>query len=173
MEPKIRTANLNDVERISCIHVNAWKKAYIDVMPKEYLNSLTAEDRMPMWEKALVSPGKGIYVVSEFKCEVQGFAVFGPARDEDISNLFTGELVALNVNPVVWSSGIGSALLEHVIACSSGYNWKSLYLWVVTTNARAISLYERYGFENEGKIKVDNSHSGNPITERRYVKTLC
>jgi GNAT superfamily N-acetyltransferase len=173
LEAKIRTANFNDVERISTIHVNAWKKAYIDVMPREYLNSLTAEDRMPMWEKALLSPGKGIYIVSEFKGEVQGFAVFGPARDGDISNLFAGELVALNVNPIAWSSGIGSALLKHVINCSNGKKWKFLYLWVVESNVRAISLYEKFGFENEGKVKVDKSHSGTPITELRYIKKLC
>lgn len=173
MVPKIRTANLNDVERISNIHISAWKKAYIDIMSKEYLNSLTIEDRMTMWEKALTSPGKGIYVVSEYNSEVQGFAVYGSARDEDVSNLVAGELVALNVDPGAWTSGIGSALLKHVIANSRGKNWKHLYLWVVKSNVRAIGLYEKFGFEIEGKIKVDETHSGNPITEIRYVKKLC
>jgi ribosomal protein S18 acetylase RimI-like enzyme len=172
MRPEVRIATLDDVVAISSIHVNAWKKAYIDVMPEAYLNSVTVKDRMSMWKKALSVPGKGVYIVSEYKDKVQGFAVFGPARDEDISNTDAGELVAINVNPDTWSCGIGSALLHHVIASSHQKKWKSLYLWVIESNSRAIQLYESLGFESEGIFKVDTSHSGSPVTEIRYVKKL-
>jgi ribosomal protein S18 acetylase RimI-like enzyme len=172
MEPKVRTATLDDVEAISIIHVNAWNKAYRDVMPEAFLNSITVKDRMSMWTKALSVPGKGIYVVSEHNGEVQGFAVLGPARDDDISNTNAGELVALNVNPEAWSCGVGSALLNHVIEFSHNEKWKSLYLWVIESNSRAIHLYERFGFEREGMIKIETLHSGSPITEHRYVKNL-
>jgi RimJ/RimL family protein N-acetyltransferase len=173
MEPIVRKAKPCDAEEISIIHNNAWREGYKGIMPDEFLSSLTVEDRMSMWKEALTSQDKGSYVVSELQGVLQGFSVFGPARDVDISSSSAGELVALNVNPRMWGHGIGSALINYVIKSAVEKEWNVLCLWVIESNSRAINLYKRFGFEKEGVSKVDTSHCGYPITEHRYAKRLC
>ena len=156
MTPLVRIAEMDDVNSIAKVHVKAWKKAYIGVMPEQYLDFLTIQNRIPMWEKALSSDEPGTYIVSELSNEIEGFAVFGPARDKDLSNLRAGELVALNVNPDAWGLGVGGSLIDYVIRISGDAKWESLHLWVVESNSWAIKLYEKrefYAKERERRIE--------------------
>ena len=68
--------------------------------------------------------------------------------------------------------GVGTSLLSYVIDESKRKSYRTLHLWVIDGNTRAISLYENSGFVASGKTKNDNTHSGNPIFERRYSTEL-
>ncbi len=171
MEIKIRSANPQDAERIACVHVDAWRAAYRDVMPRDFLAKLDKKQKTAYWNKSLSHQGIGKYIVAEYEGIVEGFAVFGPARDKNLTGKGAGELVALNVNPTLWGKGIGTATLQHVIEYFNQNSLKPVYLWVVKSNARAIELYKKHGFEDEGKSKIDNSHSGSPINEIRLILT--
>lgn len=46
-----------------------------------------------------------------------------------------------------WSVGLGSALMEAVIACAKQLGYEQLELEVMVENRRAISLYTKYGFQ--------------------------
>jgi RimJ/RimL family protein N-acetyltransferase len=171
MEIVVRNAILGDETSIAEVHVAAWQAAYREFMSTEFLNSLTIEKRRDMWETALKQPGKGKYIVAEIQNRIQGFAVFGPARDDDLDD-FACELVALNVHPNHWRQKIGTTLIRSVFDSSSQENYESVHLWVIEGNLPAIRLYERFGFKNTGKSKTDSSHSGNPIHEIRYSTSL-
>ena len=63
--------------------------------------------------------------------------------------------------------GIGSALLEAMVDLAE--NWLSLtrlFLEVYSDNSQAINLYEKYGFEQEGRYQAHSFRDG------RYVDTL-
>lgn len=49
-----------------------------------------------------------------------------------------------------WGCGIGTALMEKLIAFSKEVGYKSIYLDVRSDNERAISLYKKFGFERLG-----------------------
>ena len=49
-----------------------------------------------------------------------------------------------------WSQGVASRMLAEVIAWAPGAGIKRLELTVHTANARAVSVYQRCGFEIEG-----------------------
>jgi hypothetical protein len=51
---------------------------------------------------------KGVYFVDGW---VQGFCVYGPARDDDLTQT-DSELVAVNVALEKWSNGIGNPIQE-------------------------------------------------------------
>lgn len=53
------------------------------------------------------------------------------------------EITALFVHPAGRGQGVGRALLEHLLATYPGPS----YLHVVASNTAAVSLYQRYGFE--------------------------
>ena len=169
----VRLAKEADAAAITQINIAAWRAAYCDVMPTDFLASLSYEDKLNNWHRALTNPGKGRYLVCERNEEVCGFAVFGPARDENpASDGCSGELVAINVKPDCWSQGIGKALLHHVIDEAQATQWTMLYLWVIHSNARARGLYEAFGFECEGKSKYNDTLCNRPLQEVRYAKRL-
>ncbi len=140
-------------------------------MSAEFLNALSIDKRREMWKSALKQPGKGRYIVAEMQNCIQGFAVFGPARDNDLDESAC-ELVAVNVHPNYWRQKLGSSLLKSVLDSALHENYKSVHLWVIRGNSSAISLYERFGFNYSGKSKIDCSHSGSPIHEVRYSMSL-
>ncbi len=54
-----------------------------------------------------------------------------------------------------WGYSIGKNLLKESIAWADSYEIKKITLNVLDTNEKAISLYEKFGFETEGILKND------------------
>jgi ribosomal protein S18 acetylase RimI-like enzyme len=185
MSVEVRPATLSDAQRMAEIHVAAWRTAYLEVMDQAFLAGLNVTDRREMWERALTSRGEGSYLAGQLDNVVRGFCVFGPARDTELAGVAcngqelgegdtVGELVALNVEPAYWGRGVGYCLARNALAELAYANYSAVYLWVVESNVRAISLYERLGFLHSGVSKQDSSHSGHPITEIRFdVRLGC
>ena len=171
MDVTIRNARVGDEDAIANIHVLAWQAAYKDFMSEEYLTSLSVHDRKKGWKEALSKPGKGKYLIAIAGGIIRGFAVYSPARDEDLDGT-ASELVALNIHPESWRVKYGKSLLGAVIDNVSLEKYKSIHLWVIKGNTPAIKLYQSFGFEDTGLSKTDNSHSGHRIHEIRYSKTL-
>lgn len=168
----IRDANKNDAFGIATVHVNAWQVAYAEIMPKEYLESLSIVQKTETWFKSLSEKNLGINLVIEEDNKIIGFSVFGPARDKDLSNNNAGELVALNILPSQWSRGLASEIIKYVLNASKAKKWDAVYLWVLTQNKRARAVYEFHGFEIEGKEKFSKNLTGHELHEIRYVKRL-
>lgn len=72
------------------------------------------------------------------------------------------------MHPELRGNGIGTSLVVRALEVMKNEGYKSVFLWVVRENQRAIKLYERLGFRNSEIEKLDSSHSGKPITEVRY-----
>jgi GNAT superfamily N-acetyltransferase len=112
---------------------------------------------------------------------VVGYASFGP--ETDVLNapwphpLSThgedgrvAELYALYVRPAWWSTGTGRALMDRVLARSSGAGYRSITLWVLRDNQRARRFYQRAGFAPDGAANVLSRLGG--IIEVRYRRAL-
>ena len=54
-----------------------------------------------------------------------------------------------------WGKGIGKLMLSHATKVATEFNLKKIYLTVLKDNARAIKLYEHFGF-TENKEKNTN-----------------
>jgi ribosomal protein S18 acetylase RimI-like enzyme len=167
---KIRDAKVGDELQIAQVQFDAWKATYDGVMPITLIESMDIQIYEKNWTEALKIQGKGKYLVAEIEGKIIGFATFGPARDSDLSETESAELVALNVTPKYWRKKVGSALLDQVLALV-GNKYKYIYLWVAEKNHQAISFYQPFGFSLEGSIKENESHGG--IKELRYVAPLC
>ncbi|EOR26996.1 MULTISPECIES: GNAT family protein [Clostridium] len=57
-----------------------------------------------------------------------------------------------------WGYGIGKALIESVLICVKNTEIKKISLTVVETNKKAIEIYKRYGFVQEGLLINDRIH---------------
>lgn len=58
-----------------------------------------------------------------------------------------------------WGYGIGKNLLKESLAWADSNGIKKMTLNVLETNAKAIELYQKLGFEVEGVLKHDRIHS--------------
>lgn len=168
---EIRKARPGDGVRMAEIQVASWRRAYSGIMSPSLLDALDINQKTDMWRNALERAGKGSYIVAEVNGRVEGFAVFGPARDQDLDGSETAEIVSINIDPDKWGYGIGRSLLSYMIDRLNTDGFGSIYLWVVEQNERAIRLYQRNGFVREGSIKTDPKHSG--IQELRLVRNIA
>ena len=169
---EVRLAEEKDYKEIAEIHVKAWQVGYKGIMPSDFLDKLSLKEKEENWQKILSgAETKGTYLVYESKGKVIAFAVYGPARDDDLSSQ-DAELVALNVHPSEWRQGIGKTLLSKVTDRVLEEGYGNLYLWVASKNQKAINLYSNYGFNPDGKEKSDSSHTGSPLEEHRLIKVL-
>lgn len=68
----------------------------------------------------------------------------------------------ISIQKDFWGFGIGSRLMETMINWADGYGFLKIKLEVDSNNERAIRLYEKMGFEQEGILKMDK-YIGNNI----------
>ena len=151
-------------------HVRAWQAAYRGVMPDEYLDALSADERAAMWRDRIARLDLPPLLVAETEGAVVGFAAFGRERPSPEAR-GKGELYAVNLDPGHWGKGIGRLLLRHVMNDLYSLGYREAILWVAAQNVRARSLYESEGWYVDGAV-ADEEVLGVTVTEMRYRTEL-
>ncbi len=162
----VRPAQVTDAAKLGRIGVRAWQAAYRGLMPDEFLDGLSAEQRTASWERGLATPtepGQAQLVVEDDDGEVAGFVVTGPTR----SGEGTGEVRVLNVEPTRWGRGLGRLLLAAAVDELGSGGHTAAILWVVEGNVRARRFYESAGWHLDGGTMVDDRF-GTGVVEVRY-----
>jgi ribosomal protein S18 acetylase RimI-like enzyme len=150
---EVRDANVEDADTLGEIHVLAWQHAYRGLMPDDYLDGLSIDERRQMWRRTLRQQEAVTRVLVASRAgELCGFAVVGPVRDADLGK-DTGELYAINVHPDAWRQGIGRELVVASVAALTGDGYRGATLWVLVGNDRARRFYEVLGWRCEGLEK--------------------
>jgi GNAT superfamily N-acetyltransferase len=162
---RVRLATADDAEAVERIRVRGWQAAYRHIFPPDELDHMPVDSSR--WRVRLQTPPPGWSTfVAECGERVVGFASVGPSRDERA----LGELYAIYVDPVEWSTGAGRALIvraEQQLAAE----YDEATLWVLEENARARAFYELAGWKLDGARKLD-SWFDVPAPEMRYRKRL-
>jgi RimJ/RimL family protein N-acetyltransferase len=165
----VRAATLADAPGLAEIHVAAWRAAYADHMPSEFLAGMRVEDRTAMWQKTLSEPSPLTFAVSVNQAgEPMAFCVYGPSRDQDAKGTDIGEMIAINVHSSAWRQGHGQDLCRCVLDYAKSQRWSAVTLWVLHGNTRARAFYEKLGFEADGTEKQDAKLVGFVLHEVRY-----
>jgi len=167
----VRKATIKDARGIATVHVLSWQNTYRGQMPDEMLDSLTIEGRTERWIEMLKNPTEGTTaIVAEQNNKIVGWASFGKNRDED-GDKITGELWAIYAHPDALGIGVGSLLMEYATQEMKKQGYKKATLWVLSTNKKTQEWYEKKGWENEGKIKLDK-RGEHELHETRYQKKI-
>ena len=141
------------------VHCTSWQEAYRGIVCDRYLDTMTVEATTA---RARNFPDNTL--VAKDKEKVVGFAVYGPSRDEDLTN--AGEVVAIYVLKEYYNKKIGYRLMNEAISRLGEYN--TVFVWVLEKNERAIRFYQKYGFEFDGCKKQLNL--GTPVSAVRMIK---
>jgi GNAT superfamily N-acetyltransferase len=145
----IRDATLDDARAIAEVHVASWRWAYPGLMPDELLAELSVDEREKRMLVQLKGPDTTVLVAEMEDTGIVGFASMGPSRDDDAEHL-AGELYAIYLLHSATGSGVGRSLLERSIARLRGTGFSRTTAWVLASNQRARSFYEREGWVWDG-----------------------
>ena len=165
----IRLATSEDAQQIAAVHVQSWQAAYRGLLPDDFLAALSVERRIRQWQSILSDPENAVPVFED-DSQVVGFVSYGRCRDEDMDDDKVGEIYAIYLLPDRWGKGFGAALMKGGLSRLAKLGYKFVSLWVLTGNERAIRFYEQFGFQPEGKTKVERGPGGIELHEVRYVR---
>jgi ribosomal protein S18 acetylase RimI-like enzyme len=108
-------------------------------------------------------------LVARISGEVAGFIAFGASRDMG-APADRAEVWAIYVKPNFWSVGAGLQLWLAAQETIVAEGYKTISLWVIAGNERAIRLYEHAGFVAEPESRKQFELGGVILEEVRYVR---
>jgi ribosomal protein S18 acetylase RimI-like enzyme len=159
MAVEVRRAVPEDAGPIAAVHVRTWQVAYRGLLSDEVLDGLSVAHREETWRQALSGDGNPAVYVAVQDGDVAAFcAVATPSRDDDAQD-DVAEVGAIYVDPAVWRTGFGRALMDVALADLRAGGWRWVTLWVLAENQRARDFYTRFGFKSDG-AEVTHERSG-------------
>ncbi|MCF5142933.1 GNAT family N-acetyltransferase [Pseudomonas sp. WS 5532] len=168
----IRDALPKDAKHIAQVHVSSWQQAYVDLMPADFLASLstTLPQKEANWARLIESQDAGV-LVAEVDGNVIGWLSLGLCRDTDTPEVASGEVMAIYVLADYWGHGIGAQLWQAGFQRLVEQGYKRISLWVLAANQRAVRFYTRFGGTEDPGSRRTLVRGGVTLEEVRYVWT--
>jgi ribosomal protein S18 acetylase RimI-like enzyme len=167
---RIRPATLDDAMQIAQVHIAAWQHTYRSLLPAEFLARLSVESRMKMWRESIEN-NHPMILVADADGTIAGFSAYGPCRDKGAApDAF--EIWALYLLPAHWSQGVGRALWLASRESMRQRGARSVSLWVIDGNERAIGFYRAAGFLPDADLPKPFELGGVQLGELRFVLRL-
>jgi len=145
---ELRSATFEDTAAIAKLHADSWRFAYRGALRDAFLDLEADDDRQKLWTDRFSKPP----VNQEIVVATDGTALLGFASlylDQDPT--YGSFLNNLHVRSDALRRGIGRRLLSRVRElCLARASNSPLYLWVVSSNARAQAFYGRQGAQVVG-----------------------
>lgn len=97
-----------------------------------------------------LAEGAGLRIVAERGDEVTGFLKLDPGRYDSTARTARMQMA---VRRDLQGKGIGAELLRAAVAWADGGALDRIEVFVRETNTRALELYKRFGFVEEGRLR--------------------
>lgn len=117
-----------------------------------------------------LAEGLGLRIVVERGDQLSGVLTIVPGNTRVLSR--TGNL-QLVVDEQLRGKGIGAELMRHALAWADGGALDRIEIFVRATNTRAISLYKRFGFVQEGVLRRRIRRNGGVRIDDVVLARLC
>lgn len=167
---EIMRAIPEDAHDIARIHVLAWQAAYAGIVPAEHLAAQSVAKREAVWRESLAK-GTPEILVAKTEGRLVGWVAFGASRDENVGSQ-AAEIWAIYVAPSHWSRGVGRLLWLRARERLAEQRYKSISVWVLAENTRAIRFYRAAGFVADPSGQKEVTIAGKPLQELRYETAL-
>lgn len=151
----------DDCMAVGRIYADSWKYAYKELLPKEYLDYLSAAQ----WADRLDRVDR-YSLIAELDGNPIGTASYGESRDAEYAG--QGEIYSIYLLPEYMGKGYGKRLIDAVIERLQACGYESIFLWTLEDNLGARSFYEKAGFICSGKSK-EVEIGGKIVTEVQYA----
>lgn len=142
MRMKIREANALDAEGIARVHVDCWRTTYQDIVPDEFLNNLSYENRTKMWVQNISNENNYVFV-AEREGKIVGFTDAGREKTGQYPG-YSADITTLYILKEFHGLGIGKQLLQQVFLKLKENTMTSALVWVLEDNPSR-HFYEAMG----------------------------
>jgi len=166
MEFTIRKAVPEDAYERAVCHISSWRSAYKGIVPDEYLNSMSAEERSERYKKQIEENNEVLFYNAIYENKIIGLLCISKSRDEDKLN--AGEVGAIYLIEEFWGKGYGREMMNFAIDTLKNMGYNEIILWVFEENNRARRFYEKCGFTFSGEKAIMNI-GGKDIPKVRYI----
>ncbi len=159
-----RIGRKQDIEAIATLLIQSWKTNYASFIPSKFLDNLSLEKQIVRHTKYMAGDTKYFIAENENK-DLVGFTSYGKNRIEKLTS--DKELYTLYVKHQYHSKGIGSALLQFVLADLESEE-ESLSVAVFEKNPFKI-FYTKHGFIKTEEELLDLGES--KLLTALYIKS--
>lgn len=135
----IRKANQSDLLAVATINTRNWRETYTNILPDEYLNTLSVAESQKKWQKFIENPVTTLQVV-EIDNEIAGFVA--TSNDDQIESAIYVD--ALHISNHFQRKGLGTKLLNKVLEEAHQHN-KRVTIAILKGNDNARNLYTKLG----------------------------
>lgn len=159
----LRDLKPGDEEGKGYVHYASRHETYVGLMPQEYLDKVTLDYCIHI---ARTYPQNTIVAIVDEK--IVGFSCYMEEAENRASKKPSSEIMALYVLKEYQKQGIGYALLQAVLKRLTP---KTVILFVLEGNDRAIEFYQKAGFVFT-RHKIEKQISGKTLVELEMVLFL-
>ncbi|MGN7400009.1 GNAT family N-acetyltransferase [Cytobacillus praedii] len=165
----LRTGKLADAEAVFEIQSEVFSEnKYMVTVSEEFEEST---EQLRNWIQSIVENEKETIIVAEIQGNVIGFVVFRSKNSKRLAH--TGHFFIM-IKKEYRDMGIGKLLItELLIWAEQNSSIEKISLGVLSTNPRAIALYKRMGFIEEGRkikeIKFSEDSYADDILMSKFV----
>lgn len=142
MDFTVRPATVEDAKAIAVVQVEGWRSTYGGIVPDAYLAAMDVESRTESWKEPLGS-SEVVSLVAEDAAGVFGFVCGGKIREEIMT--YDGELYAIYLLKDRQRHGAGRTLACTLAEVLRQRGLKSMVVWVLEENRRAVAFYQGLG----------------------------
>jgi len=160
MHFSITDASKNDVESLAHILVSGWKDSYKNIVDQSWLDSLCEQDYQTKWQNWFDKESWQVRLARTEKGQEAGFISFGklktpPPGMSPIRPLYSSEIYAIYLLKEYRSQGLGTKLMKAAADQLADLKHKSMCLWVLEKNKRALNFYKNNMGERCGKRDIE------------------
>lgn len=148
----------SDVLGKAYVHYKSWQETYKGMIDPDYLRSRT----LAKCEQIANEEQDGVLIAKE-RNRVIGFVRYGAYRDDTLPG--AGEIYAIYLLEEYHDRGIGCTMMKEALKALSAY--RTVAMWVLAENKRAIKFCEHRGFALDGTNAI--VMLGSPMLERRMI----
>jgi ribosomal protein S18 acetylase RimI-like enzyme len=138
---EIRRARPEDAVPLAEAHDEAWRTAYMGLIPGRELEKLVAR-RGPAWWDAAIRRGSRISLMI-FGEEIAGYANYGRNRAKSLP--YGGEVYELYLRPEYQGLGFGRKLFAMAKRDLAQAGHSGLVVWALSDNDAAVNFYRALG----------------------------
>ncbi|ALC90550.1 GNAT family acetyltransferase [Bacillus sp. FJAT-18017] len=138
----IRQAKLKDAEGIARVHVNCWRTTYKNIVPDEYLDSLSYEKRTELWKNNISRSDNYVYVAETKEGQIIGFADGGKRVSNEVEH--SGDVTSIYILEHYQGRGIGRSLLDPLFRTFVKLGYQTVFVEVLEDN-KSKFFYEKLG----------------------------
>lgn len=161
---QIRRADSEDAAGIAKVHVDSWRTTYKGIIPEDFLNNLSYEQRTELWKNNIAREDNHIVVAVNNEGKIIGFA--DAWKRESNTAEHSSDLTSIYLLEENQRKGIGRKLLHELFLHFKRIGIETVFVEVLEGN-KTQYFYEYYGAKLVEKKQI--KLAGKTLNELIYV----